>query len=678
MMRNTKTGCASGTFNLPRAVKPLAFLWALACGAAFAAEAVEEAHVPYPLEQWAMRDVISDAELSPDGTRLAIMQIPSRDGDPIVEVYDTADLAKTPFRLNADPMEIQFFTWINDEQIVFGARQMVRDQVKRERDAYSYKVGLLNLKTKKVQNFADQGSVGIASLLPKQPNKLILSVTTPTQTKVSSLARRVQRVLTPRDYYEFDLVKGTKKLLVQGRRAIGGYRFDPEGRLWYATGSDIDERQIRWMWRPPGESEWVEFHRQGWDSYEFQPFNVFALDDTLPNHAFVRARNGHDTHGLWSFDMENKRFAELIYRRADVDISGVRYHSNSWEFPGRVVGVVYNTDRTYVEFFDEAEEALYKQLEGIIPYAHNLDVLSRSRDGATMVISNQGPRDPGTYYLLKDGKLQSIGSQQPLFASEDLADAELVQYKARDGRRLFAYVTVPKGEPPFPLINLPHGGPQARDFSGYDKWAQLLANYGYLVVQPQFRGSDGFGRALREAAFEDGSQRGFKMQDDKDDAALYLVEQGLADKDRMAMFGWSYGGYATAVAAARTPQLYQCTIAGAAVFDTVLQWRYDRRGMDGEVLDRYLAYEEAGVDPIDEVEKVNVPMLVVHGVVDSRVLVDHATRYVKLLEKHEKPHKYVRLEGAGHFYSTLLYDHQLEFFNAMIDFLRNDCGPDGL
>lgn len=656
----------------------LAFLWALAWGPAFAAEEGEEAHVPYPLEHWAMRGVMSNVTLSPDGTRLALMQIPSRDGDPIIEVYDTADLSKEPFRLNADPMEIQGFVWANDRQIFFRARQRVRNQVRREVDAYKYRVGLLDLESKKMQDFGADGAVGVAQFLPKQPDKLIISVATPTQTKVSELARRVQRRNTPRDYYEFDLVKGTKKLLVQGRVAIGDYRFDPDGRLWYATGGDIKERQTRWMWRPPGETEWVEFRRQGIDDYEFQPFFVLALDDTLPNHAFVVARNGHDTHGLWSFDMKNKRFAELIYRRADVDISGVYYHSNSWEHPGKVVGVVYNTDRDYVEFFDEEEETLYRQLEGIVPYAHNVSIASRSRDGATLVVSNQGPRDPGTYYLLKDGKLETIGSQQPLFSSEDLADVEFVRYTARDGRRLFAYVTMPKGEPPFPLIVLPHGGPQVRDFSSYDKWAQLLANYGYLVVQPQYRGSNGFGRSLREAAFEDGGQEGLKMQDDKDDAALHLVQRGLADKNRMAMFGWSYGGYAAAVAAARTSQLYQCTVAGAAVFDTVLQWQFDRRGMDGEVLKRYVAYKEAGVDPIDEVEKVNVPMLVVHGTVDPRVLLDHATRYVKLLEEHEKPHKYVRLEGAGHGYSTLLYDHQLEFFTAMIDFLANDCGPGGL
>ena len=658
-----------------RAVVALSVL--VAGGGAFAADTP----APYPLESWAMRPVIDNVSVSPDGTHLALMKIPSRDGDPIIEIYDAADLAKKPFRLSAAPMELYGgLSWLNDRLILFRARSAVREKVEgRERDVYKYKTGLLDVEKEEIQNH-DLTRFSLAQRLPKQPNKVILGMPALGQTKMSDFARRVSGYFSPRDYYEFDLEKRTKKLLVQGKMSVGEYVFDSEGTLWRARGLDLKAREFRWVWRPDEGSDWREFRRQGVDDYEFDRFSVINRDDMNANHAYVVARNGHDTMGLWSYDLENKRFAEEIFRHPKIDISpygGVRYHSNRWEHPDTVVGAAYRTDKWNVHYFDEAEGALHKQLEGLIPGAHDVYIASRSRDGDTLVVANTGPRDPGSYYLLKNGKLQTIGSEQPLFASENLADTEFVKYRARDGRQLFAYVTTPKGKPPFPLVVMPHGGPQSRDYGGYDKWVQLLANYGYLVIQPQFRGSAGFGRALREAAFEDGGQEGGKMQDDKDDAALYLVERGLADKERMAMFGWSYGGYAAAVAASRTPQLYQCTVAGAGVFDTALQFQYQRRGLEGGLLKRYLAYEEAGVDPFDEVEKVNVPILVVHGVVDHRVLVDHATKYVRLLEKHKKPHKYVKLEGAGHFYSTLLYDHQLEFFTAMIDFLRDDCGLGG-
>ncbi|MGB5256524.1 MAG: prolyl oligopeptidase family serine peptidase, partial [Woeseiaceae bacterium] len=328
----------------------------------------------------------------------------------------------------------------------------------------------------------------------------------------------------------------------------------------------------------------------------------------------------------------------------------------------------------YTEFLDKQEEANYKALEQAIPYAHYLSINSRSRDGNTMTVYNQGPRDPGTYYLLKDGKLKAVGSRQPLLESEKLADLDYITYDARDGVPIRAYVTVPNGKPPFPLIVLPHGGPFVGEYVIYDEWAQMLANNGYMVVQPQYRGSFNYGLDFHLISFKDGGQGGHKMQDDKDDAAIYLVERGLADPDRIAMFGWSYGGYAALVAASREDQIYQCVIAGAAVADQLQQVNYYRYQLRGAQKERQMAYREGSVNPIDEVEKVNVPILLIHGDVDQRVPVTHSNRYRKELDKHNKRYKYLELEGADHFSNTLFYRHQIALYEAMIDFLENDCG----
>ena len=633
---------------------------------------------PYPLEQWAMRHVVDNVRVSPNGKRLAMLKIPSRDGNPVIEVYDAADLKKEPFRLDAKPMEILGFFWINDDRILFTARQAVRKRIDGfNRGVYGYAGGMLDLEKEKVTRFSDE--VGIASLLPEDPDKVLLAVPPPGGNKDGPFAKLVRRIL-PYDYYEYDLKKGTRKLLMQGKLTMGDYRFDRQGQPWMARGFDVGAEENIWYWRTP-EEKWQEFYRMPRSEAEFQPFDVMGVDDTKPHHAYVIARNGHDKSGLWSFDMKNKRFAEAIYRRPDVDVWGVRYHRNPWEHPGKVVGVTYLTDKTHAEYFDGEEAAIRQQLEGAIPHAHNVRVTS-SHDGRTLVVSNDGPKDPGTYYLLREGKLEPIGSQQPLFASEDLADVEYHTYDARDGLKLAAYVTRPVGpdaKPPHPLVVLPHGGPFARDGTGYDKWAQLLANYGYLVVQPEFRGSLGYGEASYRSAYSESGQWGHAMQDDKDDAALYLVKKGLADPERMAMFGWSYGGYAAAVAASRTPQLYQCVIAGAAVFDPMMQVNYYSSRLPKPLRSRWVPMHEVAIDPMEEAAKVNVPMLIIHGDVDQRVPVEHARNYRKELDKHKKPYKYVELEMADHFYSTLFHNHQLEFFSAMIDFLQgNDCGPGGL
>ena len=225
---------------------------------------------------------------------------------------------------------------------------------------------------------------------------------------------------------------------------------------------------------------------------------------------------------------------------------------------------------------------------------------------------------------------------------------------------------------------LPHGGPFVNETVSYDEWGQMLANNGYLVLQPEYRGTRGYGLEYYESAFINGGQGGYKMQDDKDDGALYLVEQGLADRDRMAMFGWSYGGYAALVAASRTPQIYQCVIAGAGVSDPILQVNYYRDRVQGASLTEQVKMWTESVSPIKEAEKVNVPLLLVHGTVDQRVPLVHSLRYRKELDKYGKDYKFVELVGADHFYSTLFYDHQIKLYESMIDFLHNDCGPGGL
>jgi dipeptidyl aminopeptidase/acylaminoacyl peptidase len=171
----------------------------------------------------------------------------------------------------------------------------------------------------------------------------------------------------------------------------------------------------------------------------------------------------------------------------------------------------------------------------------------------------------------------------------------------------------------------------------------------------------------------EGSQAGRKMQDDKDDAALYLIEEGRVDPDRVAMFGWSYGGYAALVAASRSPQIYQCTIAGAAVsnFRRIAN-NYVRARGTGEIFRDDFMYP--AVHPTEEADKVNIPVLLIHGDVDHRVLLRQADMYRAAMDKANKEYTYLELEGAGHFYNTLFFHHKLELYETIISFLQNDCG----
>ena len=631
------------------------------------------AEEPYPLEYWALRSVIDNAQVSPDGKYLGLMKIPSKDGNPIIEVYDAANLDDEPFRLNADPMEITNFYWASDKDIVFTLRQKVRDKIEGfNQGVYETRLAVVDVKKEKIKSF-DESDPSIVSLLPGKPNKIIISFS---EGDPDGPGARLDQAFRPRAYWEFDLDRGTKKLLIRGKISLGNISFTAQGDPWLARGFDLAEGEYIWYWRKPGTKKWTEIHRQSEE--DFDTFSVAEIDDTKPDHILVYANNGHDKVGLWSFNVNTRTFDELIYRRNDADVYGIRYHSNDWTYPDKVVGVSYFKDKYRVEYFDEVEGATYAQLEELIPFAHYVNIDSRSRDGNTMTIYNAGPRDPGSYYLLKEGNISMVGSRQPLLEGEKLASVQYIEYESRDGLMIPAYLTVPNGEGPFPLIVLPHGGPFVQETVVYDEWSQMLANNGYMVLQPQYRGSQGYGMDFYTTAFMQGGQGGYKMQDDKDDGALYLVDRGLVDPDRIAMFGWSYGGYAALVAASREDQIYQCVIAGAAVTDPLMQVNYYRFQMRGAQAQEQLRMWDDSISPLEEAGKVNVPMLIIHGDVDQRVPPDHAKKYFRELDRLGKPYKAVWLEGADHFSNTLFYHHQIKLYESMIDFLQNDCGPGGL
>ncbi|MCX7544324.1 alpha/beta hydrolase family protein [Marinicella gelatinilytica] len=626
---------------------------------------------PYPLEYFALRDIISQVNVSPDGKRLAMMKIATKEGDPVLEIYETNDLSKEPFRVNADPMEIINYSWIGNKDVLLSLRQKVRDKIEGfNQGVYEGKLAKLDLQKQKIKEFREVNA-RIVNLLPFDPNKVILSFNADSGSNLKAPTQ-----LRPLQYYELDLKSGRKKLLINGKLSMGRIIFDGHGNPRIGLGFDQNSGESVFYYRGLKEDKWHEIQRLSIDSFE--NFQIVGIDQAEADTLFVIAHNGKDKQGLWTFDARKKQFGELIYARNDVDVTGVLGHSDEWNKPDSKAAVVYATDKYHFEYFDADEAKLYAQLEKSIPYSHQIQIASRSKNNEAIVAFNSGPQDPGTYYLLQDGKLKEIGSRQPSFEHDQLAEVKYIKYKARDGKTIPAYITMPKGDAPFPTIVMPHGGPFVQEVVGYDKWAQLLASRGYLVLQPQYRGSKGYGLEFYKSAFIKGGQGGKAMQDDKDDGVKYLIEEGLSDKDRVAMFGWSYGGYAALIAASRTPQLYQCVVAGAAVTDNMLQVNFYRDRMRGA---SKIEQENMWVDslsPIKEVDKVNVPVLLIHGSVDQRVPPRHAEDYLKVIEKAGKPYKYVELDGADHFYSTLFYRHQIKFFEAMIDYLKNDCGPDGL
>ena len=441
----------------------------------------------------------------------------------------------------------------------------------------------------------------------------------------------------------------------------GGFIADKDGEIRAATGWNRKERVIDQFVRKKGSDEWKIIHKispRKRDKYEFLYFS-----DENPNKVYVNANLGEDKTGIYLYDLETEKYSERLFGLESVDAGGIAV--DRW---GKFLGYRYTTKHPKTLWIDENEKAIRDAIKSLFKGKYT-SIVGRSDDDSAIVIRTMSGRDPGTYYLLKDKQnLIKIGDSNPRLPAKDLADVKYVSYKTRDGRKTRAYVTIPNGKPPFPAVVMPHGGPWARDVNIYDEWTQLLANNGYIVIQPQFRGSEGYGL---EHWIAGDKNWGLTMQDDNDDAAMYLVEKGLATKDKLALFGWSYGGYAGFVASMRENNIYQCSVAGAGVSDL----NRISASINENIFARELQRPTVkGVSPIEHVEKVNIPILVVHGDIDAIVPVRHSRDFVEQLEKHNKDYKYVELKDAAHTSNTLFHNHKTEFYGALIDWLDNKCG----
>ncbi|MGB3753804.1 MAG: prolyl oligopeptidase family serine peptidase [Parerythrobacter sp.] len=644
------------------------------------AQAAQTKGATIPVEAWALRDVMPTVQVSPSGKYLLLMKLESKEGEYVMEIYETENLQKKPIRTNADPMELLSARWVSDDTIFGTAWQVNRKTVKRpEEDVRDYKAFSFNVETKKFTEAP--GEFNIVNVLPNDPDNVLVEsvLENPGGAGIDPLA-----AFRPRSYFKYNLKTGRNSLVLKGNDQYPQASFDDDGNPRFTSSFDDGTNEQRFYFRRPGDSSWTRADGLTYDLDDkanlyrvlggIHGFQGFKQGD--PNTGYIIDNPDGDKAGLYEFDFNTGKLGRKLYENENADILGIQQSSMAWAGDNSLVAAIYSGEKFEREWFDETEKALYKNLEAEIPNAHQISISSRSRDGGTMVVSNRGPRDPGSWWLVKGDSMVKIGSRNPLLAPEQLSDVKFIKYPARDGRMIPGYVTMPKGEGPFPLIVLPHGGPHVNEVIGFDEWGQLLANAGYMVLQPQYRMSVGWGQDHFDSA---NGQHGLAMQDDKDDGALYLVKEGLADPDRMAMFGWSYGGYAALVATSRENNIYQCAIAGAAVADPEKVY-FKRKGTGTpKPLEEWSRNRGmTTINPIKEVAKANIPLLMVHGDVDARVMRFNYDDYKKEMDRQGKPAQYLLLEGADHFSRTLMYNHQEQFYTKMLDYLKNDCGPGGL
>ncbi|KAK0331991.1 hypothetical protein LTR94_026696, partial [Friedmanniomyces endolithicus] len=437
-----------------------------------------------------------------------------------------------------------------------------------------------------------------------------------------------------------NLYTGRSERVERGSDRFGGEQADLNGEIRAKTLFEFDNGAAyigQWL-KDPASGQWSEHFR----SYarDRQPVSVVGFSND-PNIVFVSKVAGRDRSAIYEYDIAQRQFGEIAFAHPLFNATGVLRSRAPADF-GEVVGFGYEGERGRTYFVDPALDEAYKTLRqamGIttVPVSWtdietgeqsrftvgdgaDISLAAISDDRSTIIIAKSGPRVPPEYYLLSAGRIRLIGRAYPELQEATLGETKIIQYKARDGLMIPAFLTTPDrsvfGAGPYPTIITPHGGPWARDNLAWDVsgWTQYYATRGYAVLQPQFRGSEGWGERLWRAGDR---EWGRKMQDDNDDGALYLIAQGVASPDRIAMHGYSYGGYASMMAAVRSNNIYQCAAAGAGPATIAL---FKKGTYNSRFLREFQHPTADGEDPLRRVGEIQVPLLLYTGDRDTRVL----------------------------------------------------------
>jgi len=417
---------------------------------------------------------------------------------------------------------------------------------------------------------------------------------------------------------------------------------------------------------------------------EDEPFQEIITtnfkDQLLPIHfdkdnshqLYCISNLNRDKSVLVKYDMhENRESGDVILENETYDIGGMQW-SRKRE---KMVSATFTSWKTEFVFFDETSENLYHKWQALFP---NKEVrgVSASREEDIYILRTFTDRSLGAYYIYetKNESCEKIVDVSPWLDEEQLAEMKPISYSSRDGVVINGYLTLPKDANngvAIPLIVNPHGGPWVRDTWGYNPEVQLLVSRGYGVFQMNYRSSTGYGKAFWELGFK---KWGKSMQDDITDGVRYLINEGIADPDKIAIYGGSYGGYATLAGICFTPDLYSCAVDFVGVsnlftfMNTIPPYWKPYLDMLHEMVghpEKDKEYMESA-SPVFHVNNIKSPLFVVQGANDPRVNIDESDQIVSSLRKRNIDVPYLVKYDEGHGFAN--EENKFEFYKAMLGF----------
>jgi dipeptidyl aminopeptidase/acylaminoacyl peptidase len=628
-----------------------------------------------PLEQFTRYPAFQSVKLSPDGQYAALVTGQGK----AVGFITVSDKKLLHASTMSQDFVIDDLYWVSPDRVIFTlAERELGNQFpsstgeifgidrdgKRLKFLYGYRAGELSTGT---HMQVRESSFAWPELIPvhKRDDRTILIAEHPF--KLVGHFYRPDHDAKP-TATRVDVFDGNKRTIAQAPLANTTFIVDRDDQVRFAIGEN-EKFKLAVSWKADADSPWTAFELPGFGEGTVIP-QIFGTDNQ--SVIFTAIPDGAQYSALYSVNLKSKAVSKL-YAFDDTDIQQV-----VTDFAGNeVIGVLGggNAGPVAAHWLDESNSAarLYTGLFKAFP-GQRVVVTGTDDDGQHAVVFVYSDVNPGDYYLfdIKKKTADYLLSTRHWIEPEEMHHKEPFAMKARDGLELHGYITKPSGTGPFPLVVLPHGGPYGiHDGWEFEPRVQMLASAGYAVLQVNFRGSDGYGAAFEEAGY---LKWGREMQDDVTDATHWAIDQKITQADRICIFGGSYGGYAALMGAIREPQLYRCAIGESGVYDLELMQssgdiRYSRSGKD------YLL-NKIGSDPADlharspayNADKIQIPILLIHGKADWRADFDQATQMKAALDKNHKKYEWLALRGEGH--GVFNEQTRLEVAQRIVSFLE--------
>ena len=474
------------------------------------------------------------------------------------------------------------------------------------------------------------------------------------------LASRQKSIFEGEEFWpvveSFDVATGKSKQIVYGREGVMDWQADLSGIVRAGVGFSDQTQTSSLIYRADANSNFRTIDKANGRNHEALTIPYFRGPDKPP----VAIAPDEDRTALFELELPSMQLGKKIWSVDGYDVDDALIDPVS----GDLLGVTYTGEASLTHWLSPELATVQELIDKAVGPTRLASIDSMTPDRSKMLVAVGGPRSPGAYYYYdaaQGGTMNLLSWASPSIKGTLLSPSSMFRYKARDGLAEEAILTLPSGRTAksLPLILMPHGGPEARDSLSYDWWVQFLANRGYAVLQPNYRGSTGYGYKFLAAGR---GEWGLKMQDDLNDAVDALAATGQVDAKRVCVVGASYGGYAALRAAQRDGGRYRCAASFAGVSDLPAMMRFDGQFLNSNA--SRASWRESATDlrlvsPLNFPEQFSTPLLIVHGKKDQRVPVAQSRKMAARLKAIGKTVDYIEQPEGDHHLSRAADRKQL-------------------